>query len=78
MDKKILKSILSHDFWSRHEKQLAASLFTDEIQELFEIVRDTHTKYEIDIEPEALVPLWKDKNPVATRAEQSVIEALVS
>jgi len=52
-------------------------LFDGEIQELFEVIETSHDKYKADIPPDALLALWKDKNPVATRAETSVIEAII-
>lgn len=77
MDKKILKSILNYEFWSHQKNKLVASLFEDEIRELFEVIETSHDKYKVDIPVDALLALWKDKNPVATRAETGVIEALV-
>lgn len=51
-------------------------MFDDEIRELFEVIETSHNKHQVDIPVEALVALWVDKNPVATRAELGVIEAV--
>lgn len=78
VDKKIILSLLSYDFWNAHSNQLSVSLFDSEIAELYEVIVASHEKYKTDIPTEALLALWKDKNPVATRAETSVIEQLVA
>ena len=76
MDKKLIKNLLRYDFWADNSNRLSAHLFQDEIRELYEIIEDSHNKNKVDIPADAIVALWKDKNPVATRAELSVIEAV--
>lgn len=77
VDKQVLKSILRYDFWSDHKHQLVASLFSDELQELYEIIEKAHTKYKKDISTNELFALWKDENPVSTRAEADAIQSLI-
>lgn len=77
MDRQILKSLLSYDFWSGHKHQLAASLFSEEIRELFEVLEKAHNNYKKDITTFELFALWKNENPVATRAETDAVEKLI-
>lgn len=76
MDTQLIKNLLKHDFWSQHKDKLLASLFSDDLSEFFEIINDFHTKHETDIPATALPAMWKDRYPVATRAELSVVEQL--
>lgn len=77
MDKQILKSLLNYQFWSDHKHQVVASLFSDEIQEIFEIIESAHNKYQKDISSAELVALWNNTYPVATRAERDAIEGVI-
>jgi replicative DNA helicase len=76
MDKQLLKNLLKHDFWNQYKDKLLVSLFSDEVSEFYEIITDYHSKYDTDIPASALPAMWKDKNPVSTRAEESVINQL--
>lgn len=76
MDTQLIKNLLNHDFWSQHKDKLLASLFSDDVAEIFEIINEYHQENETDIPASAIPALWKDKNPVSTRAEQAVIDQL--
>lgn len=78
MDIQILKSLLSNEFFTTNKTRIRASLFEDEIQELYEVIRDAHEKYTHDLTEDEIFALWKKENPVATRAEVSAIEDLIS
>jgi KaiC/GvpD/RAD55 family RecA-like ATPase len=56
---------------------LAASLFSDEIRELFEVLEKAHNNYKKDISTSELLALWKNENPVCTRAEVDAVEKLI-
>jgi KaiC/GvpD/RAD55 family RecA-like ATPase len=56
---------------------LAASLFSDEIRELFEVLEKAHNNYKKDISTAELFALWKNENPVATRAEVDTVQKLL-
>lgn len=77
MDTKILKCLLNHEFYRSNKHKLNSSLFEDEIQELFEVIETSYTRYEHDISTDELLALWKTANPVAVRAKISAIDALV-
>lgn len=57
---------------------MVASLFSDEIKELFEIIETAHDKYAHDLTTVELFELWKDINPVATRAEVNAMGELIN
>lgn len=73
MDYQILKCLLNHQFWLENKQFLNASLFEDEIKELFETLNKAHIKYEQDITTEELYALWRNDNPVATKADRANI-----
>lgn len=77
MDIQTLKSLLSHAFFIEHKTRIRASLFEDEIKDLYEVIRDAHEKYTHDLTEDEVFALWKKENPVATRAEVSAIEDLI-
>jgi hypothetical protein len=78
MDTKILKHLLSNEFYAANKYKLSPSLFEDEIQELYEVVAEAHDKYSKDIGGPDLLALWKIRNPVAVRAKIAVIEDIVN
>jgi replicative DNA helicase len=77
MDTNILKSLLSHEFYLANKSRIRASLFEDEIEDLYEVIRDAHEKYTHDLTEEEVFSLWKKLRPVATRAEVSAMEDLI-
>jgi replicative DNA helicase len=77
MDTQILKSLLSNEFFITHKTRIRASLFEDEIQDLFKVISQAHEKYTHDLTEDEILALWKKDNPVATRAETSAVEDLI-
>ena len=77
MDTQILKSLLSNEFFITHKTRIRASLFEDEIQDLFKVISQAHEKYTHDLTEDEILALWKKDNPVATRAEISAVEDLI-
>jgi replicative DNA helicase len=77
MDTNILKSLLSHEFYLANKPRIRASLFEDEIEELYEVIREAHDKYTHDLTEEEVFSLWKKAHPVATRSEVGAMEDLI-
>lgn len=77
MDTNILKSLLSHEFYLANKPRIRASLFEDEIEDIYEVIRDAHDKYTHDLTEEEVFSLWKKTHPVATRSEVSAIKDLI-
>lgn len=77
MDTQLLKSLLSHSFFTENKSKLRTSLFTDEISDVFEVILDAHEKYNHDLSEDDVFALWKTQNPVATRSEVAAIEDLI-
>lgn len=77
MDKQIIKSLLNYDFWSHHKLKLVASLFSEEYRELYEVITKAHNKYQKDLTTDELLALWKIDNPLATRAEETVLASII-
>lgn len=77
MDTNILKSLLSHEFYLANKSRIRASLFEDEIEDIYEVIRDAHDKYTHDLTEEEVFSLWKKTHPVATRSEVSAMEDLI-
>lgn len=77
MDTQILKALLSNEFFTTHKTRVRASLFEDEIQDLFKVISQAHEKYTHDLTEDEVLALWKKDNPVSTRAEISAVEDLI-
>ena len=77
MEYKLLKSLLNYNFYLLNKSNLSSEIFTDEAEELFDVLRKAHEKYQKDITPHELLSLWKVANPVSTNAEVSVMEAII-
>lgn len=77
MEYKLLKSLLNYDFYNLNKSNLSSEIFTDEAEELFQVLKKAHEKYQKDITPHELLSLWRVANPVSTHAEVSVMEALI-
>lgn len=57
---------------------MSASLFSEEIRELFEVLEKAHNNYTKDLSTSELFALWKNDNPVATRAEIDAVHVLIN
>lgn len=69
LDTAMIKSLLDHQFFEESRGRLKASLFGEEVRDLYEILEQAHDRYQRDISTEDMSLLWKMQNPVATRAE---------
>lgn len=78
MDHQIIKQLLHREFYNKNKDILSASLFDDAILELYEIIVETHSKFDTDISTAELLDLWKVKNPVAPNATTLAMIALIN
>jgi len=77
MDIRLLKSLLSFDFYTENKSNLSNTLFEDEIQEAYQTITQAHEKYQHDLIPADILALWKNKNPVATRSDEEAFASLI-
>jgi hypothetical protein len=77
MEYKLLKSLLNYNFYLLNKANLSSDIFTDEAQELYEVIKSHHDKRESDLTTSELLALWTVANPVATSAERSVIDGII-
>ena len=77
MDIRLLKSLLSFDFYIENKSNLSKTLFEDEIQEAYQTITQAHEKYQHDLIPADILALWKNNNPVATRSDQDAFSSLI-
>mgnify|MGYP000019770739 FL=1 len=77
MDIRLLKSLLSYEFYNENKTNLSKTLFEDEIQEAYDIIVQAHEKYQHDLIPADIQALWKNFNPVATRADEQAFTDLI-
>ena len=78
MESKLLKCLLSNDFYSANKTKLSSHLFEDEAEELFEVIVNAQEKYSHDISTDELLALWKTANPVAVRAKVAAVTDVVA
>ena len=77
MDIRLLKSLLSFEFYTENKCNLSRNLFEDEIQEAYDVIVEAHDKYEHDLTSADIHALWKNNNPVATRADEQAFIDLI-
>jgi archaellum biogenesis ATPase FlaH len=76
-DTKILKSLLNYQFFDENKNRLKATLFDDEVADVFQVLKEAHGKYAHDLSETDLFELWKKKYPVATRSEIDSMKDLI-
>lgn len=77
LDTAMMKSLLDHEFFEETKGRLKASIFGEEVRDLYSILCDAHEKYRRTLTAEDLLLLWKTDHPVATRAEVAEIRDLI-
>lgn len=77
-DSKILKSLLNYEFFDSNKNRLKATLFDEEVADIYQVINEAHNKYEHDLSEEEVFQLWKKKYPVATRAEIDSMRDLIN
>ena len=77
MDHSIIKSLLRKDFYEQNQTRLKASLFEDEVRDLYNVITEAHDRYDHDLCSNELNLLYEQQHPVATRSEKEVIADLI-
>ena len=69
MEIQLLKTLLTKDCYNSTKPRLRRSIFSDETGSIYNLLGETHSKYDTDITPDDLYGIWLSENPVATTAE---------
>lgn len=77
LDTAMIKSLLDHEFFEETRGKLRASLFGEEVRELYDILEQAHDKYQRSLSTDDLLLLWRTNNPVATRAELADVRDII-
>lgn len=78
MNHSILKNCLSNEFFEANKAKLRASLFEDQLKDLFTTIIELHEKFNKDITPLELFTYWKSKNPTSTASWTAEMEDQIS
>lgn len=78
MNHSILKNCLSNEFFESNKAKLRASLFEDQLKDLFTTIIELHEKFNKDITPLELFSYWKSKNPTSTASWTAEMEDQIS
>jgi KaiC/GvpD/RAD55 family RecA-like ATPase len=78
MDIRLLKSLLSFEFYTENKANLTQNLFEDEIQEAYNTIVSAHEKYQHDLSASDIQILWANNNPVATRSDAEAFNDLIT
>ena len=78
MDIRLLKSLLSFEFYTENKANLTQNLFEDEIQEAYNTIVSAHEKYQHDLSASDIQILWANNNPVATRSDAEAFNDLIA
>ena len=78
MDIRLLKSLLSFEFYQDNKANLTPNLFEDEIQDAFSTIASAHDKYQHDLTSSDIQALWANNNPVATRSDADAFNGLIT
>jgi replicative DNA helicase len=70
MDKALLKTLLSSEFYQANKTKMRQSLFTGHNVEVFKTIAQAQDKYEQDITTNDILAIWTTNHPVATKAER--------
>ena len=77
MEMKILKRLLSADFFTSNKTNLTPRLFEEELRDIYECIAEGHDKYQTDLSTDDVLAIWEKNNPVATRAENDTVSDLI-
>lgn len=69
MEIELIKTLLNHEAYQSSQAKLRQSIFSEDGEDLYVLLKDAHEKYEADLKPEDLYSIWLSKNPVATTSE---------
>jgi len=78
MDIRLLKSLLSFEFYTENKANLTQNLFEDEIQDAYNTIVSAHEKYQHDLSASDIQVLWANNNPVATRSDTEAFNDIIT
>lgn len=70
MDKALLKTILSSEFYQANKTKMRQSLFTGNNAEVYKTIAQAQDKYDQDISTNDILAIWATNNPVATISQK--------
>ena len=76
MELKILRGLLSAEFFALNKSNLSAKLFEEELRDIYECIDEGHQNYEQDLTIDDVEAIWVKNNPVATRSEKDTMSDL--
>jgi replicative DNA helicase len=71
LDTDLIKTLCSHDSYMQCKDKLTASIFSEDVRDLYDALKAGHEKYGHDLATNDLMAIWKIMNPVATKAERN-------
>ena len=69
MEVQLIKTLLNKDTYQSTKPKLRKSIFSEDAAVIYDILKETHAKYDTDLKPDDLYSIWISENPVATTAE---------
>jgi replicative DNA helicase len=70
MDKALLKTLLSSEFYHANKTKMRQSLFTGNNAEVYKTIAQAQDKYDQDVNTNDILAIWATNNPVATVSEK--------
>lgn len=77
-ENRLLKVLLSNQFFQANKSKLSRDLFPDQIKTLYDTIADSHEKYERDLSVDEVRALFRANNPTLPRAAKNQIEELLT
>jgi len=65
----LVKTLLNNEVYSSTQNRLKQSLFSEDVGEMYSLLKAAHQKYSHDLTPDDLYGIWLTQNPVATTSE---------
>lgn len=78
MDKELIRLLLSFSFWKENKNRILKEMLSSSLHKIYDIIYETHTRYEKDITIGELKALFKANNPTATVAQLELIDIALS
>ncbi|UAW59033.1 DNA helicase [Roseobacter phage CRP-235] len=69
MEAELIKTLLKNDTYQATQAKLRKSIFSDEYEGVYTLLKTAHEKYGSDLKTEDLFSVWRASNPVATASE---------
>ena len=69
MELQLLKTLCSNANYLTNQANLRRSLFTEDLANIYDLLKQAHDKYEHDLTPDEIYSIWLSQNPMATSSE---------